>query len=360
MTKKKRALKIISIAVLCILLVALGVILFLKNQMSKLPELTFDEALEYTTRNNKNAIITVGILKDGQSSFQVYGENGEELPEERHIYEIGSITKTFTASLISKAIQEDKINSDNTIDNYLNLPEGKHYPTIKQLLTHTSGYKAYYFEAPMISNFFAGRNDFYGISDEMLLKKITDINLRDKDYSFNYSNFGFAVLGSVLEVVYQQEYPILMNTYIHEELQLQNTKISDKSGDLGHYWDWREGDAYLSAGAITSDIADMLSYAQMQFDGSDYMKQCHESLRVINASNSSYKAMGINLDEIGMSWIIDKTNNLIWHNGGTGDYNSYIGFSPDSRTAVIVLSNLAPNYRIPATVLGIKLLQSQQ
>ena len=55
-------------------------------------------------------------------------------------------------------------------------------------------------------------------------------------------------------------------------------------------------------------------------------------------------------------WIIDSKNNIIWHNGGTGNYNSYLGFNPETGTAVVVLSNLAPNYRVPATVLGVKLL----
>lgn len=101
----------------------------------------------------------------------------------------------------------------------------------------------------------------------------------------------------------------------------------------------------------------MLSYAQMQFKNNPYFEQCHKSLKTINASTKDYKTMGINMDEIGMSWIIDKENDIIWHNGGTGDYNSYIGFNLETETAVVVLSNLAPNYRIPATVLGVKLLK---
>ena len=67
--------------------------------------------------------------------------------------------------------------------------------------------------------------------------------------------------------------------------------------------------------------------------------------------------MGIHMDEIGMGWIIDRENGIIWHNGGTGHYNSYLGFNPETETAVLILSNLSPNDRIPATVLGIKLLK---
>ena len=100
----------------------------------------------------------------------------------------------------------------------------------------------------------------------------------------------------------------------------------------------------------------MLAYAQMQLDKDTPFAQCHESLKTINASTESYLMMGIHMDEIGMAWIIDSENGFIWHNGGTGHYNSYLGFNPENRTAVVILSNLGPNDRIPATVLGIKKL----
>ena len=115
-------------------------------------------------------------------------------------------------------------------------------------------------------------------------------------------------------------------------------------------------DAYLSAGALTSYITDMLAYARMQLDDPRFTP-CHESLKAVNASSESYRMMGIHMDEIGTAWIIDKENGFIWHNGGTGHYNSYLGFCPETNTAVVVLSNLSPNDRIPATVLGIKKLQ---
>lgn len=56
------------------------------------------------------------------------------------VKEIGSLTKTFTAALINKAVFEGKVNTSDTIDCYLALPAGNDYPTIEELLTHTSGY----------------------------------------------------------------------------------------------------------------------------------------------------------------------------------------------------------------------------
>ena len=358
--KKTLIFKIAGIAGVCIILCVIGIALYGNYRIGKIPALSFEEALQYTAKNNADAVITVGIIKDGEASFTVYGNNATELSKEPHTYEIGSITKTFTAALIQKAMEEGKVNLADTIDRYLQLPDGKKYPTIQQLLTHTSGYQAYYFETPMVGNFFAGRNSFYNIPAEMLRKKVSQIDLKEQEYSFQYSNFGFAVLGLVLEKVYQKDYTNMMNTYLQDELHLQNTKISDGNGDLKNYWDWQSSDAYLPAGAITSNITDMLAYAQMQLDEHLGFEQCHNSLKEINASTSAHKAMGINMNAIGMSWIIDEENNFIWHNGGTGNYNSYIALCPETKTAVVILSNLAPDYRIPATVLGVKLLKSLQ
>lgn len=364
MSRRKRKTKImftiIIAAILCAALAFGGIMIYGKHQISKIPELTFLEALEYTTKDNQDAVISVGIIKDGEISYKVYGENGTELPAELHTYEIGSITKTFTAALINKAISEGKINIDDTIETYLPLPDGNAYPTIKELLTHTSGYKGYYFESPMIANFFMGRNDFCGITKAMVLDKASNLSMGKDSYRFNYSNYGYAVLGLVLESVYDMDYTALANDFMQNGLGLTDTRIADDSGDLGNYWDWEADDAYLPAGAVTSNIADMLSYAQMQLDGNPYFAECHKSLNTINASTKDYETMGIHMDEIGMSWIIDTENNIIWHNGATGDYNSYLGFSLTTGTAVVVLSNLAPSYRIPATVLGIKLLTESE
>ena len=353
---KKRVMIILLSVVLCAALVMAGLMVYGKSRMAKVPGLTFREALEYTTRGKKDAVITVGIIKDGKASWTVYGENGQELPEQLHTYEIGSLTKTFTAALINKAISEGKVDLNTTIDAYLPLPEGKHYPTILELLTHTSGYKGYYFETPMIGNFFGGRNSFRGVSREMVLNKAKSLDMNRESYGFEYSNYGYAVLGLVLESVYGTDYTALVNDYVRSELGLTATKISDQSGDLGNCWAWEANDAYLPAGALTSDISDMLAYAQMQLNDPRFTP-CHENLKTINASTESYLAMGIHMDGIGMAWITDSENGFIWHNGGTGHYNSYLGFCPETGTAVVVLSNLPPNDRIPATVLGIKKLQ---
>ena len=178
-----------------------------------------------------------------------------------------------------------------------------------------------------------------------------------ENYDFKYSNFGYAVLGLVLEAVYETDYVSLANDFIQRDLGLENTRVLAQDGDLGNYWEWTETDAYLSAGDIRTNISDILSYAKMQLDGNPYFLECHKSLKTIHDSTEKYRILDINIDEIGMAWSIDRENDIIWHNGATGYYNTYIGFSPKTGNAVVIFSNLAPSYRIPATVIGIKLLK---
>lgn len=365
MKKIKPAKKMILKVILIIFLLAVvgigGIGIYGSYKINQLTDMTFEDMLAYTTKDNKNAVITVGIIQNNKLDYKVYGENGIQLPHEKHIYEIGSVTKTFTTSLLCKAISEGKVSLDDHIDKYLNLDKKNYYPAIRRIVTHTSGYRGYYFETPMISNFLNNENSFNQISQDMFLKRIGKIDLCDSDYSFKYSNFGMAVLGIVLEQIYGKDYTSLMNAYISDDLGLINTKISDGSGDLDSYWKWSKSDAYIPAGALLSDITDMMQYVKIHMDEKpDYLAMAHKVLAEVNATTAGYGKMGIRMDAVGAGWMIDHENNIIWHNGGTGDYNSYIGFDKKNQIGVVILSNLPPNYRIPATVMGVEILTSLQ
>lgn len=353
----KRKLIILIIIVLAVVAAAIiGIIAFIKYQMSLIPKMSSEEILQYSLKDNENGVITIGIIKNGEATYSVYGKNGEKLENALHTYEIGSLTKTVTASLVNKAALEGKIDIDSPVDKYIELPKKEHYPTIRDLLTHTSGYSQYYLDGPMINSHFTKKNDFYGVGDSDIQKRLEKENIADKEYSYNYSNFGYAVLGLVLEKIYATEYTTLVNDYLHNELGMKKTKISEGDGDLGNYWEWQPGDTYLSAGGLTSDIEDMLTYAELQLNEEGAWENAHKPLKLFDANSDSYKELGIRIDGVAYGWVWDSENSILWHNGGTSDYNAYLAFSKADNTAVVILSNLPPNYRIPATVLGRKIL----
>lgn len=347
----------IIIAVVAVILIAIGGLsVYAKKQMEKVTELSFDDMLKFDLSDREDAVITVGIIKDGKTTVTVYGKGGEVLPNALHTYEIGSLTKTFTAALIQKAVSEGKIKLSATIDEYLDLPKSNTYPTIAMLLTHTSGFKPHYMEAPMTANFLKNRNSFYLVGKDITLERLAKISVDGEPHPFNYSNFGYATLGLVLEAVYGQDYTTLVNDFAKNDMGLQNTYVSDNKGDLGKYWDWDENDVYIPAGAITSNIDDMLVYADLQLHDERFAP-CHTPITEITNQVEGNIKMGIRTDAIGMAWITNSETGDVWHNGGTSDYNSHLEFNKEKDTAVVILSNLPPNYRIPATLLGVKLME---
>lgn len=363
MTKtKRRKLMLIAVCVIAVIALAAGIFFAVTaHQMNKIPKMSFDEMLRYTAGGNDKAVITVGIIKDGEMSYTVYGKDGEVLPQKEYTYEIGSVTKTFTCSLLCKAVYDGKADFADSIDKYIELPDGNYYPSLEKLVTHTSGYKGYYFAPQMADNFLRGRgNDFYGIETATLDKQISERIVEDKVYPFSYSNFGLSVVGRVLESIYGKTYTELMTEFISSELKLENTRISDGTGDLSGYWQWSENDGYMPAGAIVSTISDVMTYTNLHMtEALPYLKMGHEPL-ADGVTPPQYEKMGLRADSIGTGWIIDERNGIIWHNGATSNFNSYVGFDKENQIGVVILSNLPPNYRIPATIMGPKLITDLQ
>jgi CubicO group peptidase (beta-lactamase class C family) len=356
MKKSKKKALVITAGVLA--LAAAGGFAFMKSNLDKIPEMTALDTIKYTTKNRPDAAITVGFIQGGQMTYKVYGQNGEELmPDTNHIYEIGSLTKTMTAALVNKACSEGLIDLNATVDKYLDLAPSDGRPTVKELLTHTSGFRGYYFEKPMLSNHLNGRNDFYGVNKDMLLNRLNKLNTGGGEHDFKYSNFGYATLGLVLESVYGKDYTAVFDELFSVGNGFLNTGITDIEGDLDNYWDWKPDDAYIPAGAVKSDIDDMMHYAFLLMNDDEHFGACRKKIKTINASSGTFRSLDINMDSIGMGWMIDENNGYCWHNGGTGNYNSYLAFNAEKQLAVVVLSNLPPAYRIPATVTGAKYMQ---
>lgn len=363
--KRKRKMKILRMILLAavILSAAGGVRYGMKThaerkQMIRADAMSFEELRKEALDGKEDARVTVGVIKDGQMTYEVYGSGGEALEQTEYVYEIGSITKTMTAALIARAAEEEKLLLTDTIDKYLELPAGKVYPTIESLLTHTSGLDEEYFEWSMLPYLIhPEKNPFRGLTGETILEEYQSTKLKEgKEYEFNYSNYGFALLGLVIEEVYGTDYTSLLNEYLKEDLGLQDTHVSVGDADFEGNWVWETDDAYIPAGAVVSDITDMLLYAEEQLGENSTLNMCHQTLKTIQASNKWDRMRGICVDEIGMSWMIDTENGIIWHNGGTGKHTSYLGFCPEKHTAVVVLSNLSLEEEIQTTTIGFKKL----
>lgn len=359
--KKKTIISVIAV-LLSVALIFVGtlggLLVYQKSNFGKLKNMSSLDMIEYCC-SDKNTKISVAFIENGEITYHIYSQNGEET--NIYDYEIGSISKTFVGALCAKAINENKLSLTDSIAKYLDLGNDKYYPTIERLLTHTSGYAAYYFESSMIGNKFAHiTNDFYGIGKDKVLHRVQNIVLENKDYPFVYSNFGISVLGLVLESIYNDSFTNIMNDFIRNDLHLQNTQAAKQNGNLNKYWKWKQNDGYIPAGSIISNIESMAIYLQLYMNNTiSYLPMTYSKIKDINANQAAYEAMNIRMDSVGMTWMLDNKNDIIWHNGATTDFNSYIGFTQDRQRGVVILSNLNANDKISMTVIGAKLLTEQ-
>lgn len=292
---------------------------------------SYEVTVKKITENRPDAVITVGIWENGKADYKVYGENARPLPFEQHTYAIGSITKTLTGAYIAKLEQDGVISIDDHVDKFLPVASGCYAPTFKSLMTHTSGLSDQWEDE--LEN---GRTS--GFSQEDMAALLQSQKLEDKSYEPCYSNFGSALAASAAAASQGKSYQNAINDFIRDELELYNTRVGE-IGDLDCYWPWQHNDEMAANGAILSNITDMLSY------GSKYLTEKPEYL-----SSCTLPLAKFSDDfDCGYFWIIDKENDIVWHNGEIcyedengrdAGYQAFIGFSKSKNRVVVVLSNI--------------------
>lgn len=290
-------------------------------------------------KNKKNIKFTIGIFQNSKPEFYLIGENGLEEFKKYH-YEIGSITKIFTGLLTSKAYIKGHIDINSPISEYLKeLDVSKHLPTVKQIITHTSGFE-YNPKEEDGEDILPKINPFIDVKNEQVIDEINTMNLKDIEYPFCYSNIGAATIGILLESVYGKPYCFLLDDYL-AEIGLGNTYTLNPPYDIegvrpngtkdGH-WEWKEQSSYNAAGCLVSTAEDMLKLGKLLLDRKEeYIEQALIPL-------SSHK----NRDKIrntGFFILSYPKDNIFYHDGGTGCFNSVLSVNSKSNIAVVCLSN---------------------
>lgn len=329
------------LAVIVLVVIGLTLLLFyVSTSDSQNKKVSIPTMIGEYTKDKRDVILTVGVLKAGKTNFKVFGLNSKQLEPVEYEYEIGSISKTFTASILCKAIADGLIDINEPTSKYLQLDPDTFYPTVLSLATHTSGYGEYPFSPSELSkeelekidyDFNENKINIYqGINQTEIMSKVRSHVLKDEPYEWEYSNFGFAVLGTVLGEVYDSSYKTIAENFIKNDLGLDQTRLGNGTGNLTNYWSWNDDDTYFAAGGYVSTVTDLLKYGQLHIsDSPEYLALSH---KIYQTSKKDGLSMGL-------GWIIDPETNYLWHNGGTSSYQSFIGIDKEHKTVVVVLSN---------------------
>ncbi|MFM9837012.1 MAG: serine hydrolase domain-containing protein [Cyclobacteriaceae bacterium] len=299
-------------------------------------------------RNENVAGLSVGVLRNGEMFIYNFGETAKgsnKLPSVETIYEIGSITKTFTGIILAHAVKEGKVKLNDDIRIYLSGKfselQFKGQPIqLVHLSNHTSGLPS----QPKIVG--TGKDPFdpsETFSEKVIADILQNISLdAPPGTRSEYSNFAVSLLGYILEKVYQQSYEQLLETYIFKPYKMTQSKIAliesdykkfaqgyDVEGSNTKFWRNKLAEP---AGGIRSTTNDMLLYIQ-------------EQLKAENGSAawlSHQLTWGDNKRGKGLNWGISTTKKgyKVWsHDGGTYGFTSLCLIYPELNSGIILLTN---------------------
>jgi D-alanyl-D-alanine-carboxypeptidase/D-alanyl-D-alanine-endopeptidase len=282
-------------------------------------------------------VVVFGALDDGRP------------PDGGTVFEIGSVTKTFTATLLARAVLAGRVTLDTPVAQLLpdfRIPSrGGKEVTLGELGSQYSGLPR------LPSNFFPQdpANPYADYDPAKLKAFLAEYQLpRDPGASYEYSNLGFGLLGHALAQLDRTTYGALADDAILRPLGMTMSGTAftdamrahlapghDETGTAAKNWDF---DALAGAGAIRSTANDMLRYLKANMGSAPSplaaaMKLAQRPRRDMAGST-----------RIGLAWMTTDKG-IVWHNGQTAGYRSFIGFTADGRKGVVMLADaaVAPN-----------------
>ena len=303
------------------------------------PDSTVRAVLQARLPTAQGVGIVVGLLDpDGRRRVVAVG-----VPPDR-VFEIGSITKVFTASILARMVADGSVRLDDPVAKYL--PPSVRVParngrqiTLLDLATQSSG-------LPRLPTNLAPRdstNPYADYSVEQMYAFLSGYELpRDIGQTYEYSNLGVGLLGHALALKAGMSYEELVRRRVLSPLGMRETAITlppalrarlapghDAEGRVVPNWDFP---TLAGAGALRSTAGDMLTFLAANLDS---FADTHLSRRPTGNASMT----------IGLAWHIlaRPVGKIVWHNGGTGGYRSFTGFDAARRIGVVVLTNSGAN-----------------
>ena len=284
--------------------------------------------------------IVIGVVQHGVRRIFTYGPVKED-----SIFEIGSITKTFTALMLAQMVEQHKVTLDEPVrallpDGTLAKPEGPEI-TLLDLAMQRSG-------LPRLPDNLdvASRDPYAKYRPANLYQYLAKRGVaRPADAPFLYSNLGLGLLGQALANRAGMSYPELLKALVTAPLGLADTGVKlspeqEKRFVEGHNaqhqttppWNF---DALAGAGAIRSTVGDLLSYLEAQL----HPDRTKGTLPAALALCQELRADVPPKMKIGLAWLHETDTGNYWHDGGTGGYSSYAFFNPQGDYGAVVLFN---------------------
>ncbi|MGB0991307.1 MAG: serine hydrolase [Akkermansiaceae bacterium] len=303
--------------------------------------------------------ISIGVIKDGKTTVFHHGEielGGGKTPNSDTLYEIGSITKVFTALMLARDVVGKQLALETPVASLMGesfiMPSyqkdnNHHEIELLHLATHTS-------RLPRLpDDMFQGANpeDPYAHYDQDRLRASLGaqvLTAAPGGKPVLYSNYGFGLLGFSLAEKHATSYAALLKKSWLTPLGMNSTFVTPplsvvraKGYDIAHgdqsFWSI---DALAGAGAVDSNLTDMLTFARFCLKPKDPQLSAalELSMKAHVVTNGRAQCLG---------WQRAADQTTYWHNGQTGGFASYFAFNRKYKVAVCILSSGASPHLTP-------------
>ena len=315
------------------------------NALSNYPEDIAQIIFSKTWDLPDNTQLSIAVIRDGITDY--YGilktkDTIKPVNNQDKCFEIGSITKVFTSTVLASLVEDKKINLTQDINSFYPFTFKDHITIrFESLANHTSGLPRLP-ENLDLSNVMDPYKNYGPKEMEEYLKELLHLE-NEPSTTYAYSNLGAGLLGYTLGLSQKTSYQKLVQKRIFHKYSMNNSCTSpldpgsklvkglDQNGEPVSNWEF---DVLCGAGGIVSTTEDLSKFAKAQFDP--------KNKELALTRKSTFK---INEDmAIGLGWHIIKAGNgedVYWHNGGTGGYSSSMAVDVREKTAVIILSNVS-------------------
>ncbi|GAB2982986.1 hypothetical protein GCM10027049_19840 [Mucilaginibacter puniceus] len=338
------------------------------NPMLTITDKMVDSIARLYIQKQNTAGLSLGIIKDGKVSTFNYGETtkgNNKLPDGNTLFEIGSITKTFTSILLAWYVNQGKVSLNDPITKFLPEPAASN-PQLKDiklinLSNHTSGLQSIPTNTEL-QRPYDQANPYKNYSKQLLFDYLAKCTLiANPGEKYAYSNLAPGLLGIILEKVSGKPYEQMVAEIITQPLGMKSTiqhiypmlsprfaTVYDEEGNPTSPWDF---DALAPAGALRSSMNDMLLYvkANLNTKGTSQLDKAIDLTHQITLNNDA---------RIGLAWHIIVVGGVdyYFHNGGTGGSSSFLAFNKSKQLGVVILSNAAES----TDPIGVSLLRNLQ
>src|SRR5215203_1535471 len=282
--------------------------------------------------------------------------SGEPMTPEVH-HRIGSVTKTFTATLLLKAADKGFLSLDDTIDKYVKgVPNGDKI-TLRQMSDMTSGIASYTEDKQWVKEWSSDPTRVWK-PEELAQIGIKDSPLFEPGTGWFYSNTNYVLLGLVLEQVTGKLIGDLYSKWIIKPLHLKETSFPGADSALPKPYDhgytlqgrssgqkpidsthWSPSEAW-TAGEMISTVNDLLVYGRALGTGKGLLSPQQQSERLGSFVSDVPPLNQPPLKgDLAYGIGLGKDHGWIGHNGEIPGYNTYLFYHPDLDAVVVVLVN---------------------